>query len=390
MSTLFYADDIVIISRSPKGSEIAFKVLEEACAEVGMKISVTKSQAIKSKHVGINILKDFPLEFVLVYKYLGVKMEISTAYYMTEYSMDRAQRAKIYCTSTIALAKDSPCPALFAWRIWTAVAIPAIMYGCEAVMIRKKELIEIEREQARLAKFILQVPQSTCNAVAQVLADLELIEIIYWRRILNFYGKLHVSDKDSWQYKAFREMMDRSESINYNRQIQYILNRLDVESPKDLEKKLSQFSAETTNRELQEYKATCFAIPSVTAQKPTRKSAFFDHTVQAKTYHEFLTLNADLGNRHPREDYAERFLNCPLCYDETACFNELHILFACEKLDYARNQTGIDDFMRETEWYSITDLFLKFMQLEGITSRLEAARRMKEEYTWLLDHRMEL
>ena len=70
------------------------------------------------------------------------------------------------------------CRALFAWRVWTLTAIPAILYGCEAVLIRQTELSEIEKTQATVAKFMLQVPSSTTNVVAQVLADMELIETI--------------------------------------------------------------------------------------------------------------------------------------------------------------------------------------------------------------------
>ena len=98
----------------------------------------------------------------------------------------------------------------------------------------------------------------------------------------------------------------------------------------------------------------------------------------------------ELGNRKKRDDYAERFLVCPLCNDKNACFNEIHMLFQCEKLEYARYQTGIRDYMDRMNWRSLTDLFIKFMDLEKITERLHAADEMKTEYFWLLEHRMEL
>ena len=40
-------------------------VLQEACAEIGMKVSTKKLQAVKSHHAGVEVLCNYPLEFVL-------------------------------------------------------------------------------------------------------------------------------------------------------------------------------------------------------------------------------------------------------------------------------------------------------------------------------------
>ena len=69
------------------------KVLQDECTKVGMKVSLKKSQAVKSHHAGMEVLSDYPLEFVLGYRYLGVKVELRTAYYMVEYSAERATKA---------------------------------------------------------------------------------------------------------------------------------------------------------------------------------------------------------------------------------------------------------------------------------------------------------
>ena len=114
-------------------------------------------------------------------------MQISKAKYMSTNSKKRLEKARSYALSVINMARDSPCPALFAWRIWKYVALPAIFYGCESVLVRKDEISKIEREQARVAKFMLQVPANTANVVAQVLADMEPIEVYYWRRVLDYY-----------------------------------------------------------------------------------------------------------------------------------------------------------------------------------------------------------
>ena len=137
LSILLYADDIVLISSSAKMATEAYKLLVTSCEKVGMKINVSKSQIIKKGDKGMEILQDIPLEQVIVYKYLGVLIEISRCQYMTKYSESRESKANTYVSSTISLARNSPCPALFAWRVWRLVALPGILYSCETVLIRQ-------------------------------------------------------------------------------------------------------------------------------------------------------------------------------------------------------------------------------------------------------------
>ena len=76
-----------------------------------------------------------------------------------------------------------------------------------------------------------------------------------------------------------------------------MLEKIDVEGPKDLEPKLREFSAEMTNMELQHNASTCFAIPCITASMLTKKTPFFRSDKTAKIYHELICLNMELGNR---------------------------------------------------------------------------------------------
>ena len=147
LTILIYADDICIISSSPERAKEAFAELEKLCQEIGMKVNVKKSEYIKNSDFGMEILNDYPLELVDYFKYLGVQMQISKAKYMSTNSKKRLEKARSYALSVINMARDSPCPALFAWRIWKYVALPAIFYGCESVLVRKDEITKIEREQ---------------------------------------------------------------------------------------------------------------------------------------------------------------------------------------------------------------------------------------------------
>ena len=381
---LLYADDICLISLNNEVAKDHFKELQKACLDIGLKVNLKKSEiVVKKGDYGIEVLKNLPLEIVAFYKYLGVQLAIERARYFSVYSASRALKAKAYCLSTISLARNSPCPALFAWRIWRLVALPAILYGCEAVLIREKELEMIEKEQATVAKFILQVGPSTQNVVAQVLADLEPVEVVYWRRVLKFYTTLHRQKENSWLYKAFKESEDIG--TNYIGRVTEKLQELQIRTSEDIEEQLNWYSASTTNKAIRSSATTNKLLNCVSTDEPTRRSRLFGFGVSAKTYHEFMCMNAGLGNRTPL-DGRVRTTHCPLCPNSAGSLNEIHVLMECPALEEKRDASGIRAFMNLDSRAGLSSLGLyrefwqEWRERETISQRIEAAREMRTEF----------
>ena len=387
LTILLYADDIVIITASPEDTKEVYTTLVKACEDIGLKVNVKKSQIVKSNHPGMSILKDLPLDLVTFYKYLGVQMAIAKAKYMVEYSATRLQKAKAYCISTISMARNSPCPALFAWRVWKLVALPAILYGGEAVLIRKNELDLIEKEQASVAKFILQLGQNTQNVVAQVLADLEPVEIIYWRRVLKFYIDLHNAEPNSWLEAAFTECQRIGSGGNYYARVVEKIREIGALGSEDFEQKLQGYSAKITNDELERCSATCQNFYKVSAARTTTRSALFGYTGEAKTFHEFMSMNAGLGNRQALEG-RERTIVCDICDENDTSLNEIHLLMECGALEPTRVATGIRAFMDNRETLSPRQLYRDFWhgskERATLSNRVKAAEEMRAKYLSLI------
>ena len=322
LTIVLYADDICLITKSPEAAKEVYNLLARICEEIGLKVNIKKSQIVRSNHPGMVILKDLPLAQVTFYKYLGVQMAIARAQYMVEYSTTRAQKAKAFCISTISLARNSPCPALFAWRVWKLVALPAILYGCEAVLIRHNELELIEKEQAKVAKFILQLNQTTQNVVAQTLADFEPIKIVYWRRVIKFFIELHNAESGSWLEAAFMECKEKGSGGNYYARVTDFIKKIGATGSEDYEEKLAEYSANLTNEELERLSPTCQALYRVSPEQTTTKSALFGYRPESKIYHEFMSMNAGLGNRKAL-DGKERMISCQLCQDADTSLNEI-------------------------------------------------------------------
>ena len=230
---------------------------------------------------------------------------------------------------------------------------------------------------------MLQVPANTANVVAQTLADMEPIEIYYWRRVLDYYVDLHVRDPNTWTAKAFRETQELGEASLYHRVINEKLEELQISSPKEIEEALIKHSVELTNQAIFEAGPTCMALDFVTVKKHTRPSFLFRRCEISRTYHEFLTMNTGLGNRMKLKN-RERMRECLLCTDEDRCLNEVHLLFVCKTFSQERNRNGITDYMEERQGMSLAELYRdfwnEFKNLETLQERVRAAEEMRDQY----------
>ena len=222
--------------------------------------------------------------------------------------------------------------------------------------------------------------------MAQVLADMEPMEVIYWRRVLKYFGDLHRSQEGSWARAAFNEMISMEDDSNYISRVKFMLNRLEVEGTKDLEKKLAKYSAELTNKELENVSSTCFVLGRVTAEKPTRRSIMFGYDSWAKIYHEFVTMNAGIGNRNALDGWP-RLLLCPLCKDEDNGLNEIHVLLLCRKLAEQRSELGVEDFIERRSSMTVPELYFEYWRTAKsatLKNRIVAADRMREAFLGML------
>ena len=384
LSIMMYADDIVLICRSYNEAVITYAILKQKCLDIGLKINVSKSQIVTRSDQGMVRPDAIPLEEVLMYTYLGIPMEINQrAQYMVGYSASRGNKARMYSISTISLARNSPCPALFAWRVWRLVAIPGIFYGCESVLIRENELKQIEIEQNKVARFILQVGTKTQTVSTQLLAGLESVQIIYWRRVFDYYVDLHKAKDGTWKHNAFKECLKAGNEGNYYRKVTEQLRWLDIESAEEIPPKLAAYSAHLANDLIDEHPASNQALRRATIEHPTRKSPLFGYTEEAKVYHEFIMMNAGLGNRAPL-DNGTRITECPLCDDDRQSLNEIHILMQCKGLSETRESSGIQDFINKRKDWSASKLYASFWNDFGSTrilrARVDAAQEMRTAF----------
>ena len=138
ISALFFADDVLLISRTPQGLNRLLQVSTRQCKMMRMRISTKKSQVISPMRDTWDLRDDEgnvvdSLEKVLSYKYLGVD-SFNTMRRTSNFKQRKCIiTARKYRGATKYLSRRGPDAVSLARCSWTCVAVPALTFGTEFV-----------------------------------------------------------------------------------------------------------------------------------------------------------------------------------------------------------------------------------------------------------------
>ena len=347
INCIVYADDILIISTDKRLAEKGLNHLIPLCAEVGLNISKEKSKIVcmnaKEKEEGAT---QEGLEEVLMQSYLGVEMVIGK---QVNFLGSRLRLAMKYFTSCKSLASSSPDPVLFATTIWFRVALPSIMYGTESIILTPYEIMEIEKIQSNLGKFILQLHGKAANVLANLLAGFKPFQSIYYERVLKYYCTMKNYDEFHWAKKALEESQRMGSDSAYAKRIGEIWTLLGWDGEEATIKYYTDLhGVNYINKERQAHYASCKLLGKSSLETIALKSHMLSHDVYGKAYHEFMTFDAGLGNRKPL-DNEQPLKICVLCRNDGLLRDsgEAHLLFECGAMEGARIKLDMNSLLSE-------------------------------------------
>ena len=177
VSALFFADDLVLISRTRRqGMERLFRAVQCFCAGMHMSLAVSKTIILTNGPMDSSwlVLEDEPeLEALLVGKYLGVDIQVKGRNLVKAREARMLAVARSYAHAIIGLTRSGLNRALIARKLWECCAVPAILYGTEAMTVTATTLVGLERIQGQVARFILQLPSSTSGVAGFLDAGLK-------------------------------------------------------------------------------------------------------------------------------------------------------------------------------------------------------------------------
>ena len=211
ISALFFADDIVLISRTAAGLKELLELVHRHCGYLKMKLSVTKSKVLSGSMETWELFDDGEvigvLDKVLSFKYLGVDCELSPFRGAVAFQKRALRLANQYRAACIRIARDGSDVTDVAMALWQNVALPTILYGCESIPFTSSTLDALERYQTCVGKFALGLPVSAPNAAVRTILGLRSVREVVYERQLNFVVRVRDQRPGRWSHEAFMDQL---------------------------------------------------------------------------------------------------------------------------------------------------------------------------------------
>ena len=133
-----------------------------------------------------------------MFKYLGAELQHKSREYQGAYAVAVRRKTDMYLGSVKSMARSSPDPSRFARELWARVAILAILYGYEAIPIRKEELKHLNSAAASIGKFSLGLGVGAANVVAALAAGVQTGRYQYLQKFMRYHEKIETGKADNW------------------------------------------------------------------------------------------------------------------------------------------------------------------------------------------------
>ena len=157
VSSLFYADDGLVLSESLSEASKSIEVLKVAGDKYGLELNMKKSEILvfnipdPPAHVdGIKVVRES--------KYLGVKVQ-------NDFNLFAAQKlrivneAKRMSNMAFSVIEKSCHKTLIGKTYWKSVVIPSVLYGVEAVNFSDTDAEKLQRLENSVMRRILKAPK---------------------------------------------------------------------------------------------------------------------------------------------------------------------------------------------------------------------------------------
>lgn len=366
---MFFADDVLLVSKTAAGLKKLFHLVKSHCDRLLLEINTAegKSEVISPGDDFWDILDmdgevELSLRQVLEYKYLGLE---TTSSILKTCMAKRAKCVKIankYKFACLHLGKRGPDVVDATLATWTNIALPSILFGCEAIIFKECTIETLESIQSKIAKNLLGVPANTVNICAQTELGMFPFRMCLYRCQLKFYFRVLNLPPSRWVKQALLDHLSLQWPSPY---LEYITSiRVSVHlsfvppTPRYLAIHLAQWALAETNHVLERH-----SLPYVSKMSKFERQAYvFEHD-HLDTIAQFRLSNAGLGNRFPRfatAAYARRN-SCPVCPSNH--LSESHVVFFCSSVESYRKELDLTFFRNicQREGYSEEKTFSTFV-----------------------------
>ena len=262
---------------------------------------------------------DYPpllLDQVLSFKYLGVPLNCSPYKFFHCFNNQVKQRAQSYLSRVLSLIKTGPDQSNLAYTLWKQVALPSILYGAEVIPLTDGTIAEVERCQAAVGKFMLNLPRSSASVSAHLDAGFLPIKFMLAEKVLNYANITMTKPVSFWPKLAMTENLQLGSTSSYTR---YLLKWKAATNsfalpPKEVRAAVHKAAIIDVLDQQRLVSTTTFAMnePHSKANHWFKPKPWVNDSGLSKIFSQFRALNSGLGNRGPAKD-GNKYKLCPLC-----------------------------------------------------------------------------
>ena len=274
----------------------------------------------KMTFTGSNTEPPITLDKVLQFKYLGIPLSVSPYGLFKAFNDQVKQKSQNYLYNVLSLVRSGPDRSELAYTLWTRCALPSILYGCEIIPLRQSTLHDVERCQALVGKFILQIPRNSSNVCSSLDAGLPPVWSVIAEKTLLYAHKIMGRNPSYWPKKAMGENIALGNKSPY---LKHLIKWKRATSsfsscPRQVKASVQRAAVISV---LEDQRASCVSTFAMNGPGHSLKDRWFrpkswvNDSSLSKIFAEFRSGNSGLGNRGPTKD-GRFFKLCPLCQSE--------------------------------------------------------------------------
>ena len=249
---------MALVARCPEGLRALLEIVQRHCKELGMTLAYPKCMVLSTykdvweMYSGDEVVGC--LNKAIQCKYLGMETCLSPskgALAMRRRALSLASR---YHATCLRVARDGPDVVDLAMTLWSNVALPSILFGCEYVPFNVSTIQEISRHQNGVGKFTLGLQTCAPNVSSAAILGIRSFQEELYSRQLKFMVRLVGQSADRWSKDAYLDHLHGGWPSVY---IQYMARVRDEvgmmrwpTSYKHVDIVINQFFLSRTNKEL--------------------------------------------------------------------------------------------------------------------------------------------
>ena len=371
VAALFFADDVVLIASTAVGLKKLMEISEDETGKMKLLLSESKSMVMSSLYDTWDLHNKAgevfaSLEKVMEYKYLGLETHGSLAKTTTAKQKKMVSAARRYRGACRYLSRQGPDVVDVSRAMWRSVAMPAITFGTESVLISQSTFDALDRESSRWAKETLNLPQNTPNVVSQLLLGIPSFKHLVYTSQLKFHYRLRNMPRERYAHQALKENQEGTWKSPYMEYISRIRTEVGMVSfpPTEelIEEVVASASLEVLNCKLEKLSSVpkLDEIVELSRARSAREGEDWHWINIARMGAAAIQRQLGVNGRDK------------ICSRDGVTNTDVHCIAECSKTVNARRETEVNKFFTSARIRGLTieksyAVFVHGLDLEGNT-----------------------